>query len=160
VAVNTKKVEGRRKLRFESLDDVLAEAERLASGEVKLLGNWSLAQILQHLAKGLNSTIDGTSLKIPLFMKLAGRLFMKKKFIYGEIPAGIEIPKEAQAQFLPPGNIEPEAALSELRAAIERVKSADARADHPIFGKMSLEESDQFQMRHAEMHFSFVLPLS
>lgn len=158
MAVNTKTVEGRRKLRFESLDEVLADAEQLAAGEVKMLGNWSLAQMFKHLAAALNSTIDGSSFKPPFFVKLMVGLLMKKKFIYGAIPAGFSIPANAQAQFLPQDDVETEAALAELRAAVERVKSTDERANHPIFGKITREEADQFQMRHAEMHLSFAVP--
>ncbi|MDA1055592.1 MAG: DUF1569 domain-containing protein [Planctomycetota bacterium] len=159
MSVNTKTVAGRRKLRFNSFDDLRAEAERLAGSEVKMLGNWSLAQIFKHLAEGLNSTIDGSSFKPPLFVRLVAGVFMKKKFIYKEIPSGFAIPKDAQAQFLPKEDIETEAALTELQAAIERVKSTDKRAQHPVFGKVTREEANNFQLRHAEMHLSFAVPI-
>ena len=41
----------RRELSFASLNDVVAEAERLASGEVRTTGNHSFGQILEHLAR-------------------------------------------------------------------------------------------------------------
>ena len=157
MSVNTKTVEGRRELHFESFDDVLAEAERLAGGNVKMLGNWSLAQIFTHLAAGINSSIDGATFKAPLFFRLVAPL-MKKKFVYGGIPPGFEIPQEAQAQFLPPDDAETEAALGELRKAIERLRAADQLAPHPMFGKLSRAETEQFQLRHAEMHLSFAVP--
>ncbi len=119
MSVNTKTVEGRRKLHFDSFDEMLAEAERLAGGEVKMLGNWSLAQIFTHLAAGINSTIDGSTFKAPMLLRIAAPL-MKKKFIYGGIPSGFKIPEEAQAQFLPADDAETGAALGALRAAIER----------------------------------------
>ena len=157
MSVNTKTVEGRRELRFNSFDDLLADAEQLASGEVQTLGNWSLAQIFTHLAAGINSTIDGSSFSAPFFMRLMGPL-MKKKFVYGGIPPGFKIPKEAEAQFLPPDEAETEAALAELRKAIERLQSAEKLAPHPLFGKLTKEEAVQFQFRHAEMHLSFAIP--
>jgi hypothetical protein len=51
--VATKTVTDRRKLRFETLDDLLADARQVATGEVTMLGNWTLAQILGHLAIAL-----------------------------------------------------------------------------------------------------------
>ena len=157
MSVNTKAVEGRRELRFQSFDDLQAEIERLAGNDVKMLGNWSLAQMFKHLAAGLNSTIDGSSFKAPFYFKLMAPL-MKKKFIHGSIPPGFKIPKEAEAQFLPSDDVETADALGELQAAIERVKSADKFAPHPMFGAISNGDVEQFQLRHAEMHLSFALP--
>lgn len=158
MSVNTKTVAGRRKLHFDSLDDFLAEAERLAGGEVKMLGNWSLAQIFTHLAAGIDSTMDGSTFKAPLFVRLMAPM-MKKKFLYGGIPSGFKIPKEAQAQFLPSDDAQTEAALGQLRAAIERRKTSDKLAPHPLFGKTTKEEAVQFQLRHGEMHLSFAVPV-
>lgn len=109
MSVNTKMVEGRRKLRFDSLDDLLAEADRLAKCDVTMLGNWSLAQIFSHLAAGINSTMDGSTFKPPLWMRLMApvmKTFMKKKFIHEGIPSGFQIPKEAEAQFVPVDDVE------------------------------------------------------
>lgn len=158
VSVNTKTVDGRRKLHFETLDEMLADAEQLATGEVRMLGNWSLAQVFKHLAEALNSTIDGSSFRPSFFVKVMAKLFMRKKFIYGEIPPGFSIPEAAQAQFLPRDDTETQAALDELRSAVQRLKSTDERAAHPFFGELPREESDQFQLRHAELHLSFAVP--
>lgn len=42
--VNTAKVEGHRKLDYASLEELLTDADRLSSGPVKMLGNWSAGQ--------------------------------------------------------------------------------------------------------------------
>ena len=60
MVANTTKVSGRRHLRFKSLDAVLADAEELAGGQTKQLGNWTLGQILSHLAAVFEKSIDGT----------------------------------------------------------------------------------------------------
>ena len=60
--VDTKHVSARRKLRFTSLDAMLAEAERLvASPYTRTLGNWPLDRLLTHLTLAMNSSIDGIS---------------------------------------------------------------------------------------------------
>src|SRR5438874_10377963 len=43
--VDTTKVAGRRQLHFVSIDDISADVEKLAAGEVRTLGNWSGGQI-------------------------------------------------------------------------------------------------------------------
>ena len=158
MSVDTKTVEGRRELRFNSFDDLRIAVDQLAAGNVKMLGNWSLAQVFKHLAASLNATIDGSSIKASFFLRLMAPL-MKKKFIYRGIPAGFKIPKEAQAQFLPSNAVETADALDQLQAAIERVQSADTIAPHPLFGNLSKEELEQFQLRHAELHLSFAVPV-
>ena len=124
--------------KFETLEELRTEVERLASGEVKTLGDWSLAQLFKHLAAGFNSVVDGSSFKAPWFFKLMAP-FMKKKFLCGEIPSGFSIPKEAEAQFLPSGDADTQAAKDELLAAISRVDSASDSdlAPHPMFGELS-----------------------
>ena len=161
MAVDTKTVEGRRELRFGSVDDLLTEIDRLTNGDVKMLGNWSLAQMFKHLAAGFNSTIDGTSFKVPFFFKLIGP-FMKKKFLSGKMPSGFKIPDRAKAQFQPSEDAELSQAASEFRAAVERIRDASEGefARHPMFGNLTKDENIQFHLRHSEMHLSFALPQS
>ena len=72
MAVKTSKVSGRRRLHFGSLDEVLAEAERLAAGPYRKLGNWRLGEILMHLALAGNKSIDGTIERGGLFLFWSG----------------------------------------------------------------------------------------
>ena len=59
-AIETAKVKERRQLRFDSLDDIAAEVERLAAcRSIRAVGNWSSGQVLQHLALTMNNSIDG-----------------------------------------------------------------------------------------------------
>jgi hypothetical protein len=49
MAVATKSVTGRRQLQFNTIDEILADVERLNQGQIKALGNWSSGQVLKHL---------------------------------------------------------------------------------------------------------------
>lgn len=49
--LDTKKVTGRRLVRIESFDELLADAERHAAVPTRTLSNWSVGQIYKHLAK-------------------------------------------------------------------------------------------------------------
>ena len=159
MTVNTKKVAGRRDVRYESFDDLLADAERLAGGSAQTVGNWTVGQILRHLALSIDSSVDGTDMKIPWLMKKAFMLVMnKEKLMKNPLSPGFKIPKSGQAQFNPDPATTTQEGLARLRAAVERYTTETSLAEHVAFGKLSREEWDQFNLRHAEMHLSFAVP--
>ena len=91
--VDTKIAQGRRGLRFASLDEVVADAETLvASPNTKMLGNWSLGHLLAHLTVGINGSIDGYPAKAPLIARLVGPL-IKRRFLTKPMPSGFKLPK-------------------------------------------------------------------
>ena len=152
MTINTKRVQGRRTVSYKSIDDLLQDAEQLASSEVLQLGNWSLGQNLVHLAMTLNGSIDGFDFLLPAPVRWLMTLLMKKKYLQ-EIPAGFK----TAAKYTPEPT-SPEAGLEALRAAAARLEKEPKRALHPAFGKLTLEEWNQFHLRHAEMHLSFIVP--
>ena len=156
MTVDTKKVAQRREVHYDSYDDLLADAERLVSGDVQTVGNWTLGQIFKHLAQSLHSSIDGTNMKFPWLMKKIFLLFMNKEKILNEpLSPGFKIPKKGEAQFSPDASVSTEEGLASLRAAIERCQTETSRAEHPAFGELTGEEWDKFHLRHAELHMSF-----
>jgi len=124
--VNTAKVEGRRKLDYASLAEVLADADRLSSGPVKLLGNWSAGQIFRHLAIAYNGSIDGFTLTFPWYFRVMARVF-KNKLISGPMPAGFNLPAEG-AKEMAPGPTSTEKGLA------DRVQSRPCRGLEPNSG--------------------------
>src|SRR5579871_3266300 len=99
--VDTTKVEGRRKLDFASYDELLADAERVTSGQFKTLGNWSAGQIFRHLAVTYNNSIDGFPMIFPWYFRLMCKVF-KKKILKMSMPAGFKLQPEA-AKTMDPG---------------------------------------------------------
>ena len=88
-AVDTKKVTDRRQLRFQTLDDVLADAEMLAlAGHIRALGNWTPGQIFKHLAIVFNCQIDGMPLNPPWLFRVLGRYYFKNRIINKGMRAG------------------------------------------------------------------------
>jgi hypothetical protein len=156
IVVNTKKVTGRRKLRFENYEEVLTDVEQLAAGEVRSLGNWSFGQILKHLAVAVDSMIDGGPFNLPAPVKFIMNLLMKKRMLTRRLSPGFKLPKSAQA--LVPDETSVEEGIELLRVAIDRLHKETKRAPHGAFGVLSPVEWDQFQLRHCEMHLSFVVP--
>ncbi|QDT44111.1 hypothetical protein Pan241w_42170 [Gimesia alba] len=153
MTVITKKVQGRRAVHFDSWDDLLADAEQMAKSNVHMIGNWSLGQILMHLAMSLNTSIDGIDFRLPAPMRFFMRLFMKHKFLHVALPAGFK----SSEKYIP-GETTTEAGLAALQTAVERQHRELSRVDHPAFGKLTNQEWEDFQLRHAEMHMSFVIP--
>ena len=158
MAVETKKIAGRRSIRYESYDDLLEEAQRLAGGQVDTLGNWSYAQILEHLGTSLDSAIDGVPFSVPFPMRIVGKLFMKSKFLNKTLPPGFKIPKSGEDRFIPQDSVSVQEGLDHLQQAVERCKTASSFADHALFGRMTPEEWQRFNLRHAELHMSFAVP--
>jgi Protein of unknown function (DUF1569) len=156
--VDTAKVEGRRKLDYASLEAVLADADRLSSGPMRLLGNWSGGQIFRHLAIVFNGSIDGLTMNFPWPVRTMARLF-KKKLINGPMPPGIKLPSEG-AKAVTPSPTSTEEGLAELHAAVARLEREPHRAKHPVFGDLSKEEWNQIHLKHSSLHMSFLVPLS
>ncbi len=150
--VNTKKVAGRREVRYASLDELLADAQRLSSTEVRELGNWSRGQIYEHLARSLDSSIDGAGFSLPAPVRWLMSLLMKRKFLNKELPAGFK----STDDFIP-DETSVEAGLASLERAVARQKREPQRVMHPAFGNISRDEWNDFHLRHAEMHMSFLL---
>ena len=156
--VDTKKVTQRREVHYDSFDDLLADAEGLASGDVQTVGNWTLGQIFKHLAQTMDSSIDGTDMKFSWLMKkIVGLLMNKEKMLNEPMSPGFKIPKQGAAQFSPDPSISTDEGLESMRAAVVRCQTETSRAEHPAFGELTREEWDKARMRHAELHMSFAV---
>ena len=158
MSINTKTVEDRREVEYASLEEFLAEAEQLADGEVLMLGNWTYGQLLGHLARALNASIDGFPGSLNVFMRTMAKLFMRKMLLKGPLPSGFKLPSAAEAEMVPADDITTEEALDQLRAAVARQENETMRVPHLALGKLSVEQWNEAHLRHAEMHMSFVLP--
>jgi hypothetical protein len=156
-AVNTKAVTGRRQLHFNSVDEVLADAERLANGPYTQLGNWSLGEMCEHLAKSLDSATDNNQYRPILLLRLLVPLF-KKRILASSIPSGFRMPEKMKPIFMPATGTGTDEGLAHLRIAVERFKAANLPHRSPTFGSMSRDDWHRFHCRHAEMHLSFLVP--
>jgi Protein of unknown function (DUF1569) len=154
--VNTAKVEGRRKLDYKSIREIVDDADRLNSGPVKAIGNWTPGQIYRHLAIAFNGSIDGLPASFPWYIRAMARLF-KKKLLAGPMPSGIKVPS-AFAKVVMPPSTSTEEGLAQLHAAVARLEREPNRAEHPVFGQLTREEWNQVHLSHANLHMSFLVP--
>jgi len=159
MTVDTKTVQGRRQLHYDSLDDLLADAEKLSAGDVdvQMMGNWSLGQILTHLGKAFETSIDGNAFMLAAPVRWVMRPLLKRKFLTKPLPSGFKVPRSVPA--LQPDATPAAEGLSVLKHAIERLKNESHREVHPVIGRLTVDEWNQFHLRHAEMHMSFAVPV-
>lgn len=147
----------RRALRYQSLGEFQADAERLAKGKYHTVGKWSYPQILDHLAKTMTASLDGYGFQAPWFARALIAPFMKNSFLTKTMKAGFNLPKSA-ARLIPETDISLTAALDKLRHALARFEKEPATGAHPFFGKLASQEWTSLHLRHAELHMSFVVP--
>lgn len=162
-AVDTKQAQ-RRSLSLKSFDDLAAELDAieasLSAGTLTTTGNWTPGENLEHLAKFMRFAIDGFPNSAPAPVRWLMILFFKKKAVTpGEpIPAGFKLPKAAAALFPVSGTPDREG-LELLRAQVERIRSGERFTQpSPIFGKLTHEQWVTIQLKHCDLHLSFLQP--
>jgi hypothetical protein len=157
--VETGKVQGRRELSFASLDDIVADVDRLcaaeAAGKLKRLGNWSLGQACGHIAEWMNYPYDGYPKDInpPWIVKwIVG--FKRKAILSGKMSPGVKIPgiQGGTKGIDPLSTVE---GTGRLRRAIERMKNTAPTMPNPLFGPLTHQEWQSMNRGHAQLHLSF-----
>jgi hypothetical protein len=158
--IDTAQVQDRRTLRFHSIDDAMRDIDAIVAAEqagtLRPLGNWTPGQILGHVAAWINYSYDGYPVaRPPWFIRFILRM-MVKKYLRDGMPAGVRIPKTEHGTF----GIEPFSTTegaARLRRALQRLQSDEpAPHDSPAFGPISREHRIQLNLRHAELHLSFL----
>ena len=151
MSINTRKVEGRREVRYKSMDDLLEDARCCVADGSTTIGNWSISQIYQHLTDVLHAGIDGFPPSGFWLFRLIARMFFKNKMLTDGLEPGFKNPR------LKPADIPIADALAQFVTAIERFQANPERAPHPWWGAFTSEEAVQFQLRHSELHMSFIV---
>jgi hypothetical protein len=159
--IDTAKTQDRRKLRFESIDDVLADVDRIVAadkaGKLRRTGNWTAGQAMGHVAAWANYPYDGFPMgPPPWFVRIILR-FLKKKYLREGMPAGVKTLVENGTFGI--DVLSTDEGAARLRKALTRLKSGEpAKFDSPAWGKMPDEERIAINLRHAELHLSFLNP--
>ena len=159
-SINTAAIAERRILRFESIDDCLDEASRLAPsyrrGACRQLGNWTLGQTLGHLAAWAEFSYSPCPIKAPWIVRFFMG-FQKSKWLHNPMKPGIRIPRvEGGTVGINP--MEMEEGLRRFTRAFERLKREKPICPSPVFGMLTKLEAQAMNQRHAELHFGFFIP--
>ena len=147
---------GYRKLRFESVDDVLAEVNRIVeagrSGKLRATGQWTPGQVFAHLAAWIEYAYDGFPMKpAPAFLRWILKLGLNRMLNKG-LRRGVRIPGVKAGTF-GQDDMPLEDAARRLQAALKRLATdPDAPYPSPAFGALSHQDRIKLNLRHAENH--------
>lgn len=157
MTVKTDQVAGRRTLRFESLADVQRDAETVSWRPAKTLGNWSVSQIIDHLARSIQAGFEGPQVWAPWFVRYLIAPVIKPRLLSKGMPAGFNMPKK-MTHFMPGDDPNLAVSLQELTNWVDRLKAECPPLGHPAFGKLSHADWIRLHIRHGELHLSFIVP--
>ena len=149
----------RRELKFSSLDEAVAEVERLASGPVRTTGRHTFGQIIEHLARTHDMATGKTvgprpPLIVRLIMPIAKHFLLK-----GPVKPGFKLPRQSEVFFWPEEDVDIQQALGHLRESVAHYNTVGPLPIHPVFGSMTREQCDRLNCGHCAMHLSFVHPM-
>ncbi|MFK7962031.1 MAG: DUF1569 domain-containing protein [Phycisphaerales bacterium] len=149
----------RRTLTFGSLAEILADVEHLdGAGPLVGLGEWTPAQILDHVRRGMVVAREGAGFTMPLPMRVIGRVF-KSYFLRNTFKAGIKMPSVARDTFAPAEHITWNEAASAFREEVAAASQPNAMTTpSPLLGPLSHHDWERLHCRHAELHFAFIVP--
>jgi hypothetical protein len=153
----------RRKLKFNSLQDAIADAQHLARQGYSQTGQWNLAQILGHCSDWLQFPVTGYpkspfpinallwSMKVTMGKRMLRKIFNEESF-----PA---------AQPTNPTTVKTADQRTDAQAIADFIKAVGAFDAHsgpwfssPLFGQMTKTEHLNLQLIHLAHHLSFLLP--
>lgn len=119
------------------------------------MGNWSLAQVVWHIAETFQGSMDG--------FLLGGhrlrRIFLGRRILSWTFKNGIPRNITLDVKLNPPPDVDLESALSKLRKAVDRYEKHTGRLrPHPVFGRLNRKDWDRLHCFHCAHHLSFLVP--
>ena len=141
-------------LKFNDLDEMVADASQLRGGSYEMAGRWDLPFILGHLSKTMMFPFQPGGKNIPWPFSLIPRFFYNKITQSGKYPKmKVPMPKF----FKPADGVPLENAWEEFVAATDRVKSAPGPTmECPPLGTVPTESFQKMQLLHGAHHLSFL----
>jgi hypothetical protein len=154
----------RRELRFDSLDEVVRDAEHLLAVGYDKTGKWDLGQCCGHLSEWFRYQMEGYP-RSPLLLRpvfwfvrntVAPRL-VRKALASGTTKDGMPtIPQSVPS----PGEDEARA-VATLRDTVARWQAFTGELHpSPLFGMLTKDEWVKGHLIHAAHHLSFLVPKS
>ena len=151
---------------YNSIEDLNAELDRIEAshnaGTLKVTGNWSAGQILDHCSRPMKMAFDGffdeqgNQVRMPFFIRLLGKLVLKPMLGRSHMKPGIKLPAAASSM-LPQDNCSIEEGLSALRSQLTRINNGEKMTQtSPLLGKMRHEQWVLMHLDHCRMHFGFI----
>jgi len=151
----------RREIRFATLDEAVADAEQLASGEVRTTGNHSFGQILRHLALTKDLCMGKvTGPPIPWYMRLMIPIMRPMLLNDKPLKPGFKLPAKGEKFFWPDRELDVQEALAHFKGSVKEYNAMATLPKHPVFGNLTREQNESMNCRHCALHLSFVHPVT
>ena len=157
MADNTQK----RELKLETLDDIVAEANRLLAAGYTSHGKWNLAQACFHISEWARFPMDGYP-KPPWFMRMIfgalGAFGVIERMKNGILQNGFKAGTPTAPQtVVGPNAMNDQEGVAKLTETIERMKSFEGPIHpSPLFGEMDHDTFTKVTLLHAEHHLAFL----
>ena len=149
-----------RELHFDTIDDMLADAKRIAAqSDAATRGNWNAAENIWHVARYLQASVEGYPFTPPLFFRMIGP-FLKKGLISKTMRSGFKTPEMIHKHMEPGGSevgeITMDRAIGLLEEWVGKANEQGYIPRNPAFGTMDRQQWTDLHCRHAELHFGLI----
>lgn len=152
----------KRQLKFDNLDEMMAEVRSLNENGYVSNGNWTLGQTCGHIANWMMYPLDGFPVPpLPIrmifwVMKKTVVPGMKRKILAegfkgGMMTAPESVPKQDK--------MSDQQGVDQLKAAVDRVNNHQGEFHaSPLFGEMDKPMHIKVTLLHAEHHLGYLEP--
>jgi hypothetical protein len=150
----------RRTLTFDTIDDVMEDINRIQaaqeSGTLAVCGQWTAGEILTHLSAWIEYGYEGYPMEpAPWIVRQGMKLFLMRILKNGMEP-GVKIPG-VEGGTTGQIKVATETACQRYLVALNRLASSEpVKYPSPAFGDLSQEKRVKLNLRHAELHLSFI----
>ncbi|MEX0677977.1 MAG: DUF1569 domain-containing protein [Pirellulales bacterium] len=151
----------RRPLRFESIDEVAADVDRIVAaqhaGHLVATGNWTPAQIFEHLARFIEFSYEGFPFRASWPVRAVSyvaKWVAWRRFVDWALRPGFRIPHDA---LRPDDWADFDVATARLRAQLTRIRRGEPMTKpSPFEGSITHDQWVYVHLRHAALHLSFL----
>lgn len=152
----------RRSLRFQNLDQVKLEVDRLLAGGYTKTGNWNLSQVCGHLNDWMRFAMDGyptAPAPIRLILWLM-KVTTGRRQLESALKSGFKDRLPTMPQTVPdPDRASDAESVKQLTDTINRFQTYSGPiVASPLFGPLTPDEALKLQLVHCAHHLSFLNP--
>lgn len=152
----------KRKLKFNDLEEMMAEARSLQQNGYISNGNWTLGQCCGHVANWMSYPLDGFPVPpLPIRMifwvvKKTVAPGMKRKILAEGFKGGTMTAPESVPK---PDAVSDQQGIEQLQNIVDRVVAYDGTLQpSPLFGEMDKPMLVKVTLLHAEHHLGYLEP--
>lgn len=146
----------RRPLDLHSLDEVIAEVQRLRDGGYTATGNWNLSQIGEHVSETIRIGLDGDQKRLAWPMRKLGGVILARARRTRTMMAGTPtLPRLKPAS----GEADDPAKIERLLATLTEARDfAGPLPPYPLSDGLTLDGWKDLMVVHAQHHLRFLEP--